>query len=121
VSGNIEKNDLKSNRRSKMKTCLLFDTSFPVCFSLCSAFSLDILSVYILLACYSKRSLFIFPGGLCVCVSVCARAYMNTCVSSTSRSFFLYPKTFSGLPSSAEHRSSLLFYISIQSFTPGFL
>lgn len=94
-----EENDLKSNCGSILATCVRLDTAFPVCYSLCS---LEI-SVCILLACYFKRSF--HPSLLlaCMCVSV-------LCIVKSS-----LDSSFPG-----EHRSSLLFYISTQSFTPGF-
>jgi hypothetical protein len=62
------------------------------------------LSVYILLACYSKRS-------LCPCLAC-------LCVSSKQSSLFILKISLDSL--STKYRSSLLFYIIIQSFNPGF-
>lgn len=103
VSGSYKKNDLNSNRGPLLTTCVLLDTAFPpACFSLCSAFSMEIC---ILLSCYSKR--FLCPCPLCVCV-----------FSKKFSLFILKSSVDSSSP--AEHRYILLFYISIQSFTPGF-
>lgn len=59
--------DLKSSRRSSLTTCVLLVQLFQSA-SLCSAFSQR--SLYILLACCSKRSLWPCPASLCVSVFV---------------------------------------------------
>lgn len=92
-----------------LTTCVLLIQLFQSA-SLCSAFSWG--SLYSLLACCSKRSLWPCPASLCVSVST------RLSVSSLTSSLFLKNSLDSSSP--AEHRSSLLFYISIQSFTPGF-
>jgi hypothetical protein len=72
-------------------------------------------SVYILLACYSKISFCPCPVCLRVCVCVCVCVCVSVCVFSKQLSLFILKNS----QNPAEHRSSLLFYISIWSFTPG--
>lgn len=74
-------------------------------------------SLYILLACYSKRSLCPCPASLCGCVCCVS---VSVSVSSPSSSLFFVLKNSLDSSSLAEYRSILLFYISIQSLTPGF-
>ena len=124
----MKTNDSKSNCGSKVMICVLLYTDFPVCFTLSSAFSLAIslsifcllgilrdLSVHGQLACYSKRS-------LCSCLLASLRLCpCPACLSQFSKQFSLFIlKNSLDSSSPAEHRSNLLFYISIQSFSPGF-
>ena len=89
MSGTSEENDSKSNHGSKLMSCILLDPAFPVCISLCSAFSGD-LSVCFLLACYSKRSLCLRPACMWVCVCMCVSVYLPLCLCLLSRKFSLF-------------------------------
>ena len=74
VSGSSEK---KSNRGSKL-TSVLLDTAFPVCFSLCSAFSLEIsLSIFCLLAIFKDVTVHALLARACVS-SLCPKKILWT-------------------------------------------
>jgi hypothetical protein len=105
VSGSGKKNNLKSNCGSELMTCVLLETVFPVCFSLCSAFSLENFREFIFIYIYVYpyifynfgESIFCLPAilrdlsvhallvrGVCVCVCVCVCVF--------SKQFSFYPK-----------------------------
>jgi hypothetical protein len=97
VSGSSERNDSKSNRRSKLMTCVLLVTAFPACVSLCSACSLEIsLSKLCLLASLRDLSVHVL-FCLCVCVCVCVCVCLSVCLCvSVQAVLSFYPKKFSG-------------------------
>jgi hypothetical protein len=75
--------------------------------------------VYILLGCYSKRSLCPCSACLCMCLFICLSISVSVCLSVyvsvilKQSSLFFFPKKKNSLDSSspAEYRSSRLFYI----------
>ena len=89
-------------------TCVLLDTAFPVFYQLLSMFCFlsGDFSVYILLACYSKRSLCPCSACLCMClficlsisVSVCLSVYVSVILKQSSLFFFPKKKTLPAEP-----------------------
>lgn len=108
VSGSKKRNSLKSNPGFKLMTCVLLDKAFLVCLSLSSTFSLEIfLSVFCLPAILKDLSAHILCvwgwgvggwGGVCVYCKQFSDLILKYSLASSSP---------------AEHRSSVLFYISI--------
>ena len=97
VSGRGGKNDSKTNCGSKLTTCVICLTQLFQSESLCVLLSLsEDFSVYILLACYSKRSLCPCPASLCVSVCVCVCVSVCLSVSVLQEVLSFYPKKFSG-------------------------
>ena len=77
VFGITKKNDMKSNRESKLMTCVLLDPAFQVCFFLCSTFYQEVfLSIFCFLASLNDLSV----RALRACMCVCLFAYMPTCM-----------------------------------------
>jgi hypothetical protein len=76
----LQKEQLESNHGSKLMSSILLDPAFPACFSLCSAFSLQIPLIFCLLGILRDLSVHVLLVCVCVCVCVCLSVSVCLCV-----------------------------------------
>lgn len=74
--GAVKTNDSKSNRGSRLMTCVLLDPAFLVCCSLCSAFSVAI-SLYSACLLFQEISLSMSGFFVWVCLSVSLSLFLS--------------------------------------------